>query len=275
MDDGDPGAERSLPRSLALVTDAHPSEPALDLALTHALLREVAAGERPATARLFRPGPTLAFGRHDALAAGYFAAATAGRRHGYVPAVRLGGGRAVAYDRGSVQFDLLLPQESGTRGTDVRFALVEGLLSETFRTLGVDVRRGELPGEYCPGRFSMHAGAVKVAGSAQRVVRGAALVTAVVLVEGGQRLRDVLTDVYRDLALDWRPSTGGALEEVDERIDARGVLDALGATLAQHSDVRSVRLGPGSLPAARRLLPLHALDDAASPTPTTSASTAS
>ena len=59
---------------MELVTEAHPDDPVLDVALTHALLRAVAAGQRPDTLRLFRPGPTVAFGKLDRLLPGIGAA---------------------------------------------------------------------------------------------------------------------------------------------------------------------------------------------------------
>ena len=49
------------------------------------------------------------------------------------------------------------------------------------------------------------AGRIKLVGSAQRVVRGGALLSAFILVGGGDRLRGVLFDVYRALEIAWRP----------------------------------------------------------------------
>ena len=46
---------------------------------TVAMLREVAAGKRPATLRIYQPNPTVAFGRRDELNPGFTAAAQACR----------------------------------------------------------------------------------------------------------------------------------------------------------------------------------------------------
>ncbi|MDX6688190.1 MAG: octanoyl-[GcvH]:protein N-octanoyltransferase, partial [Baekduia sp.] len=59
---------------MQLLRARHPDDPVLDAAITHALLRQVATGAQPPTARVFRPGATMAFGRLDALSAGYEAA---------------------------------------------------------------------------------------------------------------------------------------------------------------------------------------------------------
>jgi hypothetical protein len=57
--------------TLELITAAFPEDPVLDIALSHALLLEVAGGRRASALRVFRPGPTAAFGRLDALAPGF------------------------------------------------------------------------------------------------------------------------------------------------------------------------------------------------------------
>ena len=45
---------------LDLLTAATPGDPVLDVALSHALLLEVAAGRRPDSLRVFRPGAAVA-----------------------------------------------------------------------------------------------------------------------------------------------------------------------------------------------------------------------
>ena len=78
--------------------------------------------------------------------------------------------------------------------------------------LGVETQVGEIPGEYCPGAYTVSAaGRLKLVGSAQRAVRGAALLSAFILVGDGDRLRGALFDVYRALEIAWRPETAGAL----------------------------------------------------------------
>jgi lipoate-protein ligase A len=188
---------------------AHPDDPGRDMALTGELLREVARGG-PAVARVFRPGATLAFGRLDAREPGFPAAAAAARAHGFTPLTRLGGGRAAAYDQGSVVVEVIAPSAALAEGLQERFAAGADLLAGAFADVGVAVELGELPGEFCPGRFSLHTAAgVKVAGLAQRSVRGASLVTGMAALEGGDRLRAVLEDVQEALGIAWDPRTAG------------------------------------------------------------------
>jgi octanoyl-[GcvH]:protein N-octanoyltransferase len=68
---------------------------------------------------------------------------------------------------------------------------------------------------------------VKVVGTAQRVIKGAALLTGVVVVDGAEALRGVLTDVYDALGLAMDPATVGALRDAAPGLDDDAVEDAL------------------------------------------------
>ena len=80
--------------------------------------------------------------------------------------------------------------------------------------LGVDARVGEVPGEYCPGAFSVNArGRTKLAGVGQRLISGAAHLGGVVVVRDSAGVRDVLIPVYEALGLEWDPETTGSVED--------------------------------------------------------------
>jgi hypothetical protein len=94
-------------------------------------------------------------------------------------------------------------------------------------------------------------------GVGQRLVRGAAHVGGVVVVDDGERIRDVLIPVYRALDLDWDPRTCGALADRSPGLDKDKVTAAIFAAMAKRFE-----LVPGELPAsvldeARALLPDH------------------
>jgi octanoyl-[GcvH]:protein N-octanoyltransferase len=234
---------------MELLRERHPEDPVLDAAITHALLRQVGAGERPPTARIFRPGPTMAFGRLDALSDGYPAARAAAVAHGFTPLLRLGGGHAAGYGTGSVLVELIGPVATIADGIAERFAAVTALLTEALGALGIAARVGELPGEYCAGQWSVHAAGIKLAGTAQRSIKGASLVTAMVIVEGGAPLRAALLDVYAALAIDWRPATAGGAADIVRALTTADVERTLVATLAAHE-----RLTAGALDGTTRAL---------------------
>src|SRR3954453_6183290 len=82
---------------LRLLTESFPDDPALDTAVSRALLERVAAGELPESLRLARPGRMVAFGKQDAIADGYAVAAAAARDQGFHAVLRLAGGRAAVF----------------------------------------------------------------------------------------------------------------------------------------------------------------------------------
>ena len=198
--------------SLTLIRESVPGP--IDVAISHSILSAVSDGEMGPTLRLHVPGSLVAFGRADRVTSGYAAAVRAARAHGFDAVERLAGGRAAVFHEQTLAFSLALPVEQPMTGIHDRFEIVATLMAAAFESLGVDARIGELAGEYCPGQWSVNvAGRVKVMGVGQRLVRRAAHIGGVVVVDDGYRVRDVLIPVYRALGLDWDPRTAGSLAD--------------------------------------------------------------
>jgi octanoyl-[GcvH]:protein N-octanoyltransferase len=198
--------------SLTLIRESRPGP--LDVAISHSILSAVSAGEMGPTLRLHVPGAMVAFGRADRVTPGYPAAVRAARAHGFAAVERLAGGRAAVFHESTIAFSLALPEPEPKTGIQDRFEMIATLMADAFESLGIDARVGELPGEYCPGRWSVNAGGkVKVMGVGQRLVRRAAHIGGVVVVDEGDRIRNVLIPVYRALGLDWDPRTAGSLAD--------------------------------------------------------------
>jgi lipoate-protein ligase A len=113
------------------------------------------------------------------------------------------------------------------------------LIADALRGLGVDARVGEVPGEYCPGAYSVNArGAAKLAGIGQRMIRGGAHMGGVVVASGDREVAEVLVPVYEALELDWDPSTSGSVaEELGREVDAGELEEALIAELGKHYEL--------------------------------------
>jgi len=237
-------------------TDRRP--PALEVAVSHALVERVNAGALRPVLRIYRPAPTLAFGRLDALLPGFHKAAAAAREHGFEPVVRAPGGHAVAYHDGCLVVDEVLAHDDPIAGMQDRFARTGEWLADALRSVGVDARVGRIDGEFCPGDYTVSAGGrVKLVGTAQRVVRHASLLAASVAVTGGAVLREVLTDVYAALGLDWAPATAGAI--ADDLPDV--TLDAVEAAIVATApyELREGSPEAETLALAERLRPGHTL----------------
>ena len=242
---------------MLLVRESEPRPPALEVAVAHALVEQVNEGVYDAVVRVYRPAPTVAFGRLDALRPGFAAAVAAARRHGFEPVLRAPGGHAVAYHEGCLGIDELLGEADPIAGMHDRFASSGDLIARALRSLGVDARVGPVPREFCPGEFTVNArGAVKLVGTAQRVLRHASLRAASVAVSGADRLRSVLVDVYEALELDMDPATVGA---VGDEVAGVGVDEVERAVVAAYGSMAEAPLPAATLALASELEPRHRL----------------
>jgi octanoyl-[GcvH]:protein N-octanoyltransferase len=223
---------------MELLRDVAPGTAAGEIERSRDLLRAVAAGERPSALRLYRPPPTVAFGKLDAIRPGYEAAREAARAHGFEPVLRAPGGHAAAYHEQSLGIDQLIASADPIPHVHEWFRQAAETLAAALLSLGVDARVGAVAGEYCPGAYSVNArGRVKLVGTAQRVVRGGSLLGATIVVRDGARVRAVLRDVYGALELEWDEATAGAVED---EVPGASVDDVERAVVAAFRRARSI-----------------------------------
>jgi lipoate-protein ligase A len=235
---------------------AFPGEAAFDVAVSRALLLAAARGERPECLRLYRPDDVVAFSGSDATRPGFPEAVEAARRAGFDASLRLAGGSAAVFHRESLAFAWCLPARDARRGIRARFEGVAALVAGALRRLGVDARVGEVPGEYCPGDFSVNAGGRrKLMGVGQRIVRGAAHVGGVIVVGASERVRDALVPVYEALRLDWRPESAGSVADEIGAVALESVRDALLAEIREHRELVPAELDPAVLSEAKQFEP--------------------
>jgi lipoate-protein ligase A len=246
-------------RPLRVLSDCFRHDPALDTAVSGAVMRRVAAGELPETLRLARPGRVVAFAKRDALAPGYHEAVAAARAQGFGSVLRLAGGRAAVFHEGTLELAHAVPDPDARTGIHARFEATAELIARALRRLGVDARVGEVPGEYCPGRWSVNAaGARKLAGIGQRVIAGGAHVGTVIVVDDSAAVRRVLEPVYGALGLEWDPATAGAVADERPGPDAwEAVRDALLAEYGERFELVEGTLDEQTLALARELAPEH------------------
>ncbi|MEX2280370.1 MAG: lipoate--protein ligase family protein [Acidimicrobiia bacterium] len=237
---------------------SHPDEPALDTGISHAIVRAVGDSRLGETFRLHRATRIVAFGRQDRLAPEYAEAVRAAHDAGYLAVERLAGGRAAVFHEDTLAFSWAVPVSQPREGITERFETISRILVDSFRDLGADARVGELPGEYCPGAYSVNVGGVaKVMGVGQRLVRGAAHVGGVIVVDGGRRIADVLIPVYQALELEWDPRTSGDLADHVPTVTISDVADAVMSRLALHDTVVPTSLPDWIVAEGRDLAPGH------------------
>jgi octanoyl-[GcvH]:protein N-octanoyltransferase len=233
--------------------------PAFGTAVSEAIMRRVAAGELGPTLRLHRPARELAFSKHDAAATGFPSAVAVARAAGFDPVIRLAGGRAAVFHEGTLALAWSRPEARPVAGTRERFEELAGIVAAALSRLGVDdVRVGEVPGEYCPGAWSVNArGRVKLAGIGQRLIAGAAHLGCVLVVSDTALLRSGLEPVYAALDLEWDPATAGSVEDEAPGVGPDDAEAALLAELSARYELIDAELDPETLELAERLEAAH------------------
>jgi len=234
-------------------------DPATDIAIAQAILRQASRGEIGPTVRISRPrARTVAFGRSDLRRPGFDAAVDVCRSAGFAPVVRGSGGRAAAYTESALVLDHISPDPDPNALMRQRFIDYGTLIAGVLGGLGVDARVGEVPGEYCPGEFSVNGrGRVKLVGTAQRVVRHAWLFSAVIVFGGGRELRALLPLVHERLDLPFEPHSVGSVAEEVPSLEIGDLEAAFVDFHTRSADVERVSLDTGTLDQAAALLPEH------------------
>ncbi len=253
-------------RRIRLVTEAFVQRPALDTAVSRALLQRASDGAEPETLRLHRPVPIVAFGPQDLRAPGYPCAVQAAVAGGFAPVQRLAGGRAAVFHEDTIAFAWTIPDPDPREHIHERFRELAGLMEKAFRKLAIDARVGEVTGEYCPGEYSVNArGRKKLMGVGQRLVRSAAHVGGVVVVDGAERVRDVLVPVYDALGLAWDPSTAGSLADEAPGVTYERALQSIIDAFAGCYELYHGTLNGDVLALAETLEPEHSVERGLSP----------
>jgi lipoate-protein ligase A len=257
-----------LTRPLRLHREAFHEDPALDVAVSRAILLRVAAGELPETIRITRPPAMVAFGRQDVASAPYLEAVDATRANGFEAIERLAGGRAAVFHERTLAIAHARPDDEPQAHIYPRFEEWSGFIAEGLRKVGLDARVGEVPGEYCPGGYSVNArGAIKLAGIGQKLIKGAGHLGGVVVVGESARIRSVLVPVYDALGLEFDPATAGAVEDELSPVSMDEVEEALIEQLRPGYDVTEEPLDPETLDLAKRLAPEHVAPATSSSSP--------
>ncbi|MCP4303874.1 MAG: lipoate--protein ligase family protein [bacterium] len=247
-----------MPQTLQLLGGSWPDEPGLDTALSKLILDRVSALEMPSTMRLYVPGREVAFGKRDAVTPQYPAAVAAARAAGFTPVERLAGGRAAVFTEHTIAFSLALAEPDPQTTIHNRFRDISKLIVAALARLDIESEVGEVPGEYCPGEFSVnHRQRIKLMGIGQRLTKHAAHVGGVITINRTDLLLRALIPVYRALELEWRPATTGSLGDIEPTAGNDSVLAALKRELGIRFEVSRGRVDDALAEQARSLAHRH------------------
>lgn len=247
-----------MTRSIKLITGGRTDPPEFDTAVSRATLLDVSEGRRAETLRVHRPARIVAFGRQDVLSANYPAAVTAARQAGFAPVERLAGGRAAVFHEETIAFAWSIPEDDPKTSITARFVEISELITRALSKLGVAAGVGEIPGEYCPGAYSVHArGAVKLMGVGQRLTKKAAHVGGVIVVDHADLVTRAITPVYDALGLEWDPATSGSIRDEVPSTSWQLVVDALLGEFSALYSLEPSHLDEALIERAYELAPQH------------------
>ncbi|MEZ5175939.1 MAG: lipoate--protein ligase family protein [Acidimicrobiia bacterium] len=185
----------------------------LDTAVSRAVLDAVGKGTMGESLEVSATGQILAFGKQDAGTPGFDAAVDRAEGLRYQSTVRIVGGRAAAFHDATIRFGWTRPIDDAASAMADGFARLTRAVVAALASFGIRGEVGETPGEYCPGKWSVHIAGRKVMGVGQRLTRTAAHVGGVIVVDGAQRINEVLLPVYGALGLPFDPSVTGSLSD--------------------------------------------------------------
>jgi len=232
----------SSPGRIFLDAVALEGGPPQDVALGPVLLRSGLDGAREIV-RIFTPDATAAFSRRDTKQPGFSSAACAASSLGFVPVVRACGGRLAAYHDGTVVIDHIVRENNSHAGMHQRFEHFATLHAGVLTGFGLDAGVGEVPGEYCPGTYSVNAeGRCKIVGSAQRITRHGWLFSSIIQVTGSDRTREVLEAAYREIGYVLDIATIGSIEDFVPGVTVADVTAALLQSYTAPADHIGTRL---------------------------------
>jgi lipoate-protein ligase A len=231
-----------------------------DTAVSHALLRQVAAGACPETLRLYVPDEVALFSILDRRNPGFAGATSAAQARGCPSLLRLAGGSAALFHRHCLAFAWAIPDTRSAEGITARFEAITAIMQRALERVGVDARIGAVAGEYCPGDYSINGGGrIKLLGVGQRVIRGAAHVGGVLVVRDAARVREVLSPVYHALGQTFDPATVGAVEDCVPGVSLEEVARAIRAEFAALRGLVESEVGAATRDLAAELEVTHSV----------------
>lgn len=228
--------------SLKLIVGPHFMEPESDISIAPRLLTHAVQQSAGAFVRIYRPKRTMAFSTRDRAHPSFPRLLSISEDHGFEPVIRSPGGRAVAYHEESVVIDFLSSENSPRTLIKERFEAVGSIFVEVLALLGITARVGEIPREYCPGKYSVTSNSVKLVGSAQRLVRGGWLLSSSIIVRNGFPVREVLSDIYSAMDYDMDPRTIMALNEIESSIESEDFISLFTDLLRERFDLADCEL---------------------------------
>lgn len=178
--------------------------PSLDLvsplAYQDSLIRWIPQKNQPPTAAMHLypiETPSILLGARDTRLPNFLEAAHFLENQGYQTLVRPHGGLAVVADKGIANLSLVTNHAITPLCIDLAYQLMVGFIRYLLGKLHLQVESYEVPESYCPGKYDLIVGGLKIGGIAQRRFKSGVTTAAYISVNGNQTLRaDLLKEFY-------------------------------------------------------------------------------
>lgn len=208
-------------------------QPAGDMAHVRQAL-SVLQQDSEAFIRFYRPEPTAAFSPRDTSHPRHADVAQHLATRGFAAVERGAGGQLAVYDSAALVIDLVSPHPQPREQTRERFRAFSEIIASALIGLQIDARVGEVPGEYCPGNYSINAGGrIKLMGLAQRVVKHGYHLGAVISLEHSAPALAAVADAYAMFDIPFAPATFGAVRDLRPDLASSVVCDVLAAAVTR------------------------------------------
>lgn len=154
-----------------LIDEPISADPLEGLQRDTALLKEVAAGKRGATARIWENPHSLVVTRRETRFPTFKEAQAQLGEEGWPVLVRESGGTAVPHEAGIVHFSLMFRQDKLFQfSMDAVYEALCEPLQMALDALGLESGYGEVKGSYCDGKYNLVVDGLKITGTAQRII---------------------------------------------------------------------------------------------------------
>lgn len=250
--------ERPRYRLLRLPADAPAERLALSPTIAEAVALSVASGESPPTVLFRHQQPYVLLGPDDRRLPRLADGLAFWRDRGLPVYERISGGSAVVLDGHCLSFAVARPCRDLTM-LHRNYREMAGGIVRGLQLLGLPAEFGPAPGSFCEGPYDIVVDGVKIAGVAQAIRRGFALVSGMVLLDQDPAaVTDLLNAFYRFSGVDKNlraDAVTNVARLLGRPVSAAEVEAALKAGFQEQAELEEQPVGDDEWARARDLVP--------------------
>lgn len=182
------------------VSDEYTNHRFSPFALTDALIKEAGEKKQPLL-HFWTTSPYVILGMMDTKLPFLNDALRIFSSYGYPYLVRNSGGLAVVSDDGILNFSLIFPEGETRLSINEGYERMHQIIQAAFASFNITIDAYEIPDSYCPGDYDLSINGKKIAGIAQRRLKGGIAIMIYLSVSGDQHQRAQMIRTFYDIGL--------------------------------------------------------------------------